>query len=121
MMKNILLIALLMPALCLPARATCRYFRSTIEVEQCKEVNPAEVQNFDPDGTEIPELSQIPRGKLMRVRCGCEYKLSGANLFCDLEQSQDLQSVMGTDEDAQPCSTAKAFCDSLCPKTFTPS
>ena len=101
-----------------PARASCRYFLTAAIVVQCKEESPADLKGLNRFETEIPELPASNEGKLMHVRCRCDYELSGANPLCDSDQDQEVDSAMGTDNNVNPCVGAKTFCDHLCPQNL---
>jgi hypothetical protein len=108
----------LLSGLLTPALAGCRYFRVSAGVLQCKEVNPADLKGLSRPETEIAELPAEAEGKLMHVDCRCGYTLYGSNPFCDFDQSQEIDSDMGTDNNANPCGSAKTFCASLCPQNL---
>jgi hypothetical protein len=101
-----------------PANAGCRYFRVSAGVQECKEVNPADLKGMDRPELDIAELPPETEGKLIRVQCGCNYTLVGSNPLCDYDRSQEQVSTMGTDNDAHPCAAAKTYCSQICPQNI---
>jgi hypothetical protein len=99
------------------AYAECPYFRVSAKLLKCAAVDPKspELKNAYEDATPSPDLEE-PDGKpLVRIRCECEYSLSGSDVRCDMDQVIERDSVVGVENAVDTCRRGNTLCRSVCP------
>ncbi|MFA5975415.1 MAG: hypothetical protein WC859_04535 [Elusimicrobiota bacterium] len=112
-------------AVCIPvglvglAQAGCRYVLVSFHFLECREVTASEVAQEERTVDQLPGVDSVPPGKQLRVRCGCEYTLSGSDPRCDFEHSEEQESLLRVEERARNCKKGKPLCKSVCPPEWT--
>ena len=98
------------------AYAGCPYFRVSYRLLSCKALTEKEMAELDRSDQELPDpdLDEKPEGKLYRVRCSCDYTLSGSDPRCDFDMNDEQSSLIGAGEDEKPCTRGKKLCESVC-------
>jgi hypothetical protein len=81
---------------------------------QCRPLSVKEMAEEDHSVEELPDVVEQPKGKLSRIRCACDYTLSGSDPRCDFDHSDEQASLVGSDQGADPCVRGKSLCDSVC-------
>ncbi len=116
-MRTLIRTFLIMSLLCAHGYAECGYFRVSAKVLRC---GPADTKALDAMNpyqavSVAPELTDASTRDLIDVHCDCGYSLRGSDPRCDLDQTVEKSSVMGTDDPSHSCRRGDLLCREVCP------
>jgi hypothetical protein len=98
------------------ATGACSYFRTKTRVQRCvsTQVKPRTPETPTP-ADEFAESADVDDGHRIHLICSCDYSLSGSDLRCDLERTEEYEVLLVASDRASVCASAKKSCESLCP------
>lgn len=67
------------------------------------------------DVTDVPELAEPESKVFVQIECECAYSLKGSSQRCDVDQTLEKMSVVGTDSAAAVCRRGHSLCSTVCP------
>jgi hypothetical protein len=96
--------------------AACVYFRSASHIHSCKSVsvNFRMPEGKDPS-EEFDQPVEVDDGRRIRLVCSCDYSLSGSDLRCDLDRTEEYEVLLVSSDVRTACAASKKPCDTLCP------
>jgi hypothetical protein len=95
----------------------CTYFRTSVNLLKCAEADAATLKADNPylPPSDDPALDESGAQAFVRVDCECQYSLTGSNVLCDMEETVEKSSVIGTDKPAETCLRGRMLCKEICP------
>src|SRR6266513_678321 len=105
-MKSIFLPVLIIGVLAGPVGAECFYFRVSAKLLTCVPVDPKTVHestNSYQEPGDLPELADPNSPSMVQATCECAYSLKGSDMRCDMDQTIEKSSFMGTENTAASC------------------
>lgn len=119
-MKRFMIPFLLLGLLGAQASAQCRYFKISARILKCTLASAAayELKNPYHQTLDMPELEEASAPSVIEVTCECTYSLSGADPLCDVDQTVEKSSVLGTNDPLLACRPGNLLCRDVCPRTL---
>ena len=98
------------------AAAPCFYFRTGFQMTDCQSLSAGDLREADPYAVELPVAELVTESTgapPVRVRCSCDYSLTGSNLLCDYDRNEE-RSMITEGPASQVCRSGKSLCDRVC-------
>jgi hypothetical protein len=120
-MNTISLAFLIIGLLGSQAGAECIYFRVSTKLMKCGTVDAKSVHDTSSSyqtSQDLPDLADPDAQTMVQATCECAYSLRGSDMRCDLDQTVERSSVVGTDDSNTICRRGRTLCKEVCPETL---